>query len=103
MRTLICILQGHEYAPIDTNRSVCIAKSARFFDRMDYNFGWICADAVACVVARCCVCVMHDSIILEQPGVVLAVHQDDFSGFTCICYRTTLGCRTSSSYTITGL
>ena len=47
----------------------------------------ICADAVACVVARCCVCVMHDSIISEQPGVVLAVHQDDFSGFTCIGYR----------------
>ena len=31
----------------------------RIFDRIDNNFGWICADAVACVVARCYVRVMH--------------------------------------------
>ena len=30
---------------------------------------------------------VRDSIISEQPGVALAVHQDDFSGFTCIGYR----------------
>ena len=42
------------------------------FDRIDYNFCWICADVGACVVARCCVRVMHDSIISERPGVVLA-------------------------------
>ena len=48
---------------------------------------WICADAVACVVARCCVRVVRDSIISEQPGVALAEHQDDVSGFTCIGYR----------------
>ena len=57
------------------------------FDRINNNFVWICADVVACVVARCCVCVVHDSIISEQPGVVLAVHQDDVSGLTCIGYR----------------
>lgn len=35
MRKQICILQGHEYAPIDTNRIVCIAKSARGKGRRD--------------------------------------------------------------------
>ena len=30
---------------------------------------------------------VRDSIISEQPGVALAEHQDDFSGFTCIGYR----------------
>ena len=73
-----------------------VARSAKVLDRIDYNFVWIwfgcCVSVVACVVARCCVCVMHDSIISEQPGVVLAVHQDDFSGLTCISYRLSLGC-----------
>ena len=41
----------------------------------------------------------RDSIISEQPGVVLAVHQDDFSGLTCISYRLSLGCSTSSCCT----
>ena len=43
----------------------------------------------ACVwwLAWCCACGVRDSIISEQPGVVLAVHQDDFSGFTCIGSR----------------
>jgi hypothetical protein len=31
-----------------------VLKVRVFFDRIDNNFGWICAD-VACVVARCCV------------------------------------------------
>ena len=57
-----------------------MARCAKVFDRIDYNLVWICADAVA----RCCVYVMHDSIISEQPGVALAEHQDDFSGLTCI-------------------
>ena len=35
-------------------------------------------------VARCCACAGRDSIISERPGVALAVHQDDFSGLTCI-------------------
>ena len=30
---------------------------------------------------------VRDSIISEQPGVVLAGHQDDVSGLTCIGYR----------------
>ena len=30
---------------------------------------------------------VRDSIISEQLGVALAVHQDDFSGLTCIGYR----------------
>jgi hypothetical protein len=30
---------------------------------------------------------VRDSIISEQPGVVLAVHQNDFSGLTCIGSR----------------
>ena len=30
---------------------------------------------------------VRDLIILEQPGVVLAVHQNDFSRLTCIGYR----------------
>ena len=34
-----------------------------------------------------CVRDVLDSIISEQPGVVLAVHQNDFAGFTCIGYR----------------
>ena len=47
---------------------------------------------------------VRDSIISEQPGVVLAVHQDDVSGFTCIgLAHFSLGCTPSSSYTLTGL
>ena len=39
-------------------RLVWWLKVRSFLDRIDYNFGWICAD-VACVAARCCVHVMH--------------------------------------------
>ena len=39
------------------------------------------------MVARCCVRVMACFNYLGQPGVALAEHQDDFSGFTCIGYR----------------
>ena len=42
-----------------------------------------------------CASGVRDSIISEQPGVALAVHQDDFSGFTCINYRLSLGCTPS--------
>ena len=38
---------------------------------------------------------VRDSIISERPGVVLAVHQDDFAGFTCISCRLSLGCTPS--------
>ena len=34
-----------------------------------------------------CARAVRDSIISEQPGVVLAVHQDDFSGLTCVGRR----------------
>ena len=45
----------------------------RIFDRMDNNFGWI----VRMLWLAWWLGAVHDSIISEQPGVVLAVHQDD--------------------------
>ena len=38
---------------------------------------------------------VRDSIISEQPGVVLAVHQNNFSRLTDIGYRLSLGCTPS--------
>ena len=48
----------------------------------------LCADAVACVVARCCV---HVLLVIQLSRSSQASpwleHQDDFSGLTCIGYR----------------
>ena len=63
--------------------SVMALLKVRIFDRMDNNFGWI----VRMLWLAWWLGAVHDSIISEQPGVVLAVHQDDFSGFTCIGWR----------------
>ena len=42
------------------------------FDRINYNFVWMMGGCYVRVVARCCACGGRDSIISEQPGVVLA-------------------------------
>ena len=47
-----------------------------------------------------CVRGVRDSIISEQPGVILAVHQNDFAGFTCIGWRFDLGERNSGVHAV---
>ena len=49
------------------------------FDRIDNNFVWMMGGCCVCVVARCCVRVMHDSLSRSSQASSWLEHQDDFA------------------------